>query len=359
MTGKKDIVVFVDDELHILNAIRRAVMDEPFISMFANSGKEALDLFDTYEVSVLVTDMRMPGMDGLALLKAVRETSPKTVRIVLSGYTQLSQVLATVNQAEIFQFISKPWQMEEELLLVVRRGIERYNLEAERDSLRRGLMQKNNAILNILKEMEQKLANEKKDVASVRHLNHWLFSFWKRHFAMNVGCSPEKKEASVRDIDLIETIQRAYLEALPTAFDSRMISQAVADLEVACAGRLKIKAQMEQDQVVQGYFGILSVIVKIIVYLHGQDSEQPAGMEMTVGRREHELLMITLESKPSTLAKADQARLKIGYALLNEIGRPYDASLIVRRLDEGIEGVQIQWRPMLQSPVKTGNDEKA
>ena len=358
MAGKKDIVVFVDDELHILNAIRRAVIDEPFISMFASSGKEALDLFDTYEVSVLVTDMRMPGMDGLALMRAVRKVSPKTVRIVLSGYTQLSQVLVTVNQAEIFQFISKPWQMEEELLLVVRRGIERYNLEAERDNLRQGLVQKNNSIMNILREMEQKLANEKKDIASIKHLNHWLFSFWKRHFAVNVGCSPENREANSRDIELIETIQLAYLEVLPSVFDGRLISQAVADLELACAGRVKINAFEGDNQIVLGYFGVLSVIVKVVVYIHEPDSKQLVRMKMTVSSAEDKSLTITLESKPSALAKIDQSRLKIGYTLMNEIGRPYNVRLTPLRTGDGIDGVQIQWQSMLQSPSPAGNDEK-
>ena len=83
-------------------------------------------------ISVIVTDMRMPVMDGLVLLRIVREKFPRTIRMVLSGYTQLSQVLATVNQGEIFQFNSKPWQMEEELLSSVRQAIERYNIETEK-----------------------------------------------------------------------------------------------------------------------------------------------------------------------------------------------------------------------------------
>ena len=353
---KKNIVLFVDDELHILSAIRRAVVDEPFVSLFANSGKEALTFFENHEVSVLVTDMRMPGMDGLALLKAVREISPKTIRIVLSGYTQLSQVLVTVNQAEIFQFISKPWKMEEELLLIVRRGIERYNLEAERNSLRDGLEQKNHAVMNILRKMEQKLANEKKDIASVKHLNHWMFAFWKRHFAANVGRISEDNDDNVRDIELIETIHLAYLSILPTSFEGKIISQAVEELERACADRLSMKTFREPDPVIWGYFDVVTMIVKIIVFLHELDATQKTELILTKGKETEDTLTLVFEGKPSDAARLDQSRLKIGYALLYEIGRHYNIRLEPIRSGGGIEGLQMHWQGMLVNRVATGAD---
>ena len=142
MAEKRNVVLFVDDEQHILNAIRRATIDESFDTVFAGSGATALQALEQQEISVIVTDMRMPVMDGLTLLKIVREKYPSIVRIVLSGYTQLSQVLSSINQGEIFQFIPKPWQMEEELLWTIRRAIERYNMETERNSLQASLTKK-------------------------------------------------------------------------------------------------------------------------------------------------------------------------------------------------------------------------
>ncbi len=142
MAEKRNVVLFVDDEQHILNAIRRATLDESFDTVVAGSGATALQAFEQQEISVIVTDMRMPVMDGLTLLKIVREKYPSTVRIVLSGYTQLTQVLSSINQGEIFQFIPKPWQMEEELLWTIRRAIERYNMETERNSLQASLTKK-------------------------------------------------------------------------------------------------------------------------------------------------------------------------------------------------------------------------
>ena len=81
-------VLFVDDEVNILNAIKREMIDENFKMFFANSAKEALKIIDENQISVIVTDMRMPEMNGLELLKIVEEKSPMTVKMVLSGYTQ-------------------------------------------------------------------------------------------------------------------------------------------------------------------------------------------------------------------------------------------------------------------------------
>ncbi|WP_196592644.1 response regulator [Pectinatus sottacetonis] len=120
----QDKVLFVDDEASVLRAIKRAVMDEKFTPFFANSGEEALEIMEKNEISVIITDMRMPKMDGLALLKIVKEKYPRTVRVVLSGYTQLSQLLVTINQGEIFKFITKPWTTDSELLPVIKQSID-------------------------------------------------------------------------------------------------------------------------------------------------------------------------------------------------------------------------------------------
>ena len=151
-------VLFVDDEVNVLSAIRRAVIEEAYTSFFAGSASEALATMEKHEISVIITDMRMPIMDGLTLLKHVKEKYPRTVRVVLSGYTQLSQMLATINQGEIFKFITKPWTTEAELLPVVRQAVDYYNLQVERDTLRENLAKRNLAYQNIFRVMEQKKA---------------------------------------------------------------------------------------------------------------------------------------------------------------------------------------------------------
>jgi two-component system response regulator HupR/HoxA len=127
---EKRTILFVDDEVRLLRSIERGLIEQPYHLLFAETGEQALRTLAEREVHVLVTDMRMPEMTGLELLKVVKERYPHIVRIVLSGYTQVSMLLAAINQGEIFRFITKPWRMEEDFIPAIREAVEQYNRQA-------------------------------------------------------------------------------------------------------------------------------------------------------------------------------------------------------------------------------------
>lgn len=172
MIAKEDAVLFVDDELNILNAIRRAVTDENFQSFYANSAKEALKIMAEQEIAVIVTDMRMPEMDGLQLLKIVKNDYPDTVRMVLSGYTQLSQVLATVNQADIFNFITKPW--DSDLNRMIYKAIDYHHLKKMEAEMKATLGQRNTAYKNMMAGMEAKMADQEYRLEAITQIGKYL-----------------------------------------------------------------------------------------------------------------------------------------------------------------------------------------
>jgi len=130
----KPTVLFVDDEEKVLKSLKRGFLDEPYKKLFAISGKEALEILEKNEIYVIVTDMRMPEMNGLELLKIVKEKYPDVVRMALSGYTQISTLLTAINQGEIFKFITKPWKLEKEFKPAVREAIEHYRANHEQES---------------------------------------------------------------------------------------------------------------------------------------------------------------------------------------------------------------------------------
>lgn len=132
----ENTVLFVDDEENILTSLKRGLRREGYKKLFASSGEEALDLLKDNCVSVIVSDMRMPGMNGLELLKRIKNDYPDTVRVVLSAYTQLPQVLASVNQADVFKFITKPWDLEDGLKKILRDALDFYNINIENKRLR-------------------------------------------------------------------------------------------------------------------------------------------------------------------------------------------------------------------------------
>ncbi|MBW7991639.1 MAG: response regulator [Planctomycetes bacterium] len=131
---EKRTVLFVDDEEKMLTSLKRGLLDEPYKTLFANSGKEALEILQRNPVHVIVTDMRMPEMGGLDLLRTVKAEYPNIIRMVLSGYTQVSTLLTAINQGEIFRFITKPWKLEEEFKPAILEALEYYDFQSQRNS---------------------------------------------------------------------------------------------------------------------------------------------------------------------------------------------------------------------------------
>jgi response regulator RpfG family c-di-GMP phosphodiesterase len=105
-------VLFVDDDERILNGLR-ALFRPQFHVFTAENGAAALDLVLKNGIQVVVTDQRMPGMTGVELLRQVRKAAPKTVRLLLSGYSDLAAIVGSVNDGEIFRFVKKPWDNDE------------------------------------------------------------------------------------------------------------------------------------------------------------------------------------------------------------------------------------------------------
>jgi len=107
-------ILFVDDEHMILKTLKRLFMDSEFETLTAESGEDAIKILQNDQpVHIVVSDYRMPGMNGVEFLKIVNKNWPETVRMVLSGYADTASVVAAINDGQIFKFIAKPWNDEE------------------------------------------------------------------------------------------------------------------------------------------------------------------------------------------------------------------------------------------------------
>ena len=118
-------ILLVDDEASILSSLRRVLRGENYRILTASSGEEALNLLALHPVGVVLSDQRMPGMSGSELLAQVRAMYPKTVRMVLSGYTGLDSLTEAINRGEISRFLTKPWQ-NDDIIEAVRDAFRRY-----------------------------------------------------------------------------------------------------------------------------------------------------------------------------------------------------------------------------------------
>lgn len=111
-TQPKGRVLCVDDEPSILRALFWLLHKE-FDVVTAGSGQEALALVENNDFDVVISDQQMPEMSGVDLLRQVREIAPRAMRILLTGYSDLQALLRSVNESEIFRYISKPWDITE------------------------------------------------------------------------------------------------------------------------------------------------------------------------------------------------------------------------------------------------------
>ncbi|MES2262428.1 MAG: EAL domain-containing protein [Pseudomonadota bacterium] len=102
-------LLIVDDEPNNQSALKRLLRREGYRVLTASSGEEGLELLSVNAVQVIISDQRMPGMSGSEFLGKVKELYPETIRIILSGYTDLSAVTESVNRGAVFKFLTKPW----------------------------------------------------------------------------------------------------------------------------------------------------------------------------------------------------------------------------------------------------------
>lgn len=103
-------LLFVDDEPLILQSL--ALLFEDYVVHTATSGAEGLEILKKHPIDVIISDQRMPQMTGVDFLRLAKETSPNSIRILLTGYADLQAVVDSVNVGEIFRYVNKPWNAE-------------------------------------------------------------------------------------------------------------------------------------------------------------------------------------------------------------------------------------------------------
>ena len=155
-------LLVVDDETNILAALARLFRREGYELLSASSGAEGLALLDEHDVGVIVSDQRMPDMNGIAFLSAARERRPDAVRIMLSGYTELSSVTDSVNKAAIYKFLTKPWD-DEILREVVRRAFHLHEVTRENTRLTNALKEANASLTQLNHELERRVAEKTRE----------------------------------------------------------------------------------------------------------------------------------------------------------------------------------------------------
>jgi response regulator RpfG family c-di-GMP phosphodiesterase len=126
-------IMIVDDEPANLRLLER-LFRQDYNVFTAESGEDALKLFQQHDVALIITDQRMSGMCGVELLKRTAEIRPHTVRIILTGYTDVEALVEAINSGHVYKYVTKPWS-NEDLRLTVSRALEHYETNKARHEL--------------------------------------------------------------------------------------------------------------------------------------------------------------------------------------------------------------------------------
>ncbi|GBD95316.1 MAG TPA: response regulator [Nitrospirae bacterium] len=153
-------ILCVDDEKSVLKSLERLFLDSDYEIITAISGDEGLEtLKNTEPIQLVVSDYRMPGMNGVDFLKEVCKLRPGTVRIVLSGYADTAAIVEAINEGQIYKFIPKPWN-DDELKVTISKALEHYFTNQKNIQLTKELEAKNMELQEINNNLE-KLVEER------------------------------------------------------------------------------------------------------------------------------------------------------------------------------------------------------
>jgi response regulator RpfG family c-di-GMP phosphodiesterase len=180
---RQHTILFVDDEENILSSFKRLLRNENYTILALDNPREVKSIMEHTVVSLIISDQRMPEINGLDLLKEAKELYPDTVRILLTGYADVQVAIKAINEGGVYRFISKPWS-DEELRIAIRQSLAYYDLIMDNKVLLQ-MVQKQKDALNEVQNKYPDVADlpQMKDGAYViENQQESLEDFMKRYF---------------------------------------------------------------------------------------------------------------------------------------------------------------------------------
>lgn len=224
-------VLCVDDEPSILSALRRLFRARGLQVTVAESGQAGLTLLEHEAFDLVISDMRMPEMDGVVFLEQVRQRWPDTMRLLLTGYADITSIMGAINRGEIYRYIAKPWD-DNDIILIVRAALQQRAMAIEQRRLQALVQQQNeelkafNASLEL--KVDERTAELKQANASLHGANERL----KNNFITSIKVFTSLIE--LRDSKLAGHSRR------------------VADLSRRIAQRMELNSRLVQETFIAG-----------------------------------------------------------------------------------------------------------
>lgn len=174
-------ILLVDDEENILRSLGRVLRNEPYTLVTASHGEQALGMLETMPIDLVISDARMPGMDGATLLAEVQQRWPDCLRILLTGYADVSTTIRAINDGQIYRYISKPWN-DDELCQIIRQALAHRFAEQERQRLERLTVTQNEQLQALNADLENRVKARTAEVQQIADMLDLAYAELKRSY---------------------------------------------------------------------------------------------------------------------------------------------------------------------------------
>ncbi|MCI0997053.1 response regulator [Pseudomonas sp. ICMP22404] len=213
----KPTVLLVDDEESILNSLRRLLRSQPYEILLADSGAKALEILKERPVDLVMTDARMPNMDGATLLAQIRKLYPSTLRILLTGYADVDMMTKAINEGGLYRYLSKPWN-DDELVQALRQALAHQHSENERQRLEALNREQNQQLKTLNATLEKRVASRTAELQQTADMLDLAYEELKRSYVTGTEVFslianlrlPKAKQTNRQIIELIRVYSRLH-----------------------------------------------------------------------------------------------------------------------------------------------------
>ncbi|GAB4275381.1 MAG: hypothetical protein Kow0092_30970 [Deferrisomatales bacterium] len=259
-------VLLVDDDEHVLRSVKRLLERDALSVLTTSDPQQALDLLACREVGVIISDHRMPGMEGTELLRRAREVKPDTVRMLLTGSAEVDAAVAAVNDGAVYKLLLKPWD-DGWLRGAVAEAIQHFRAVAERKRLAREIEEANRQLRQLNEELEQAVRSKAQELQVATRYDPLTRLPNREYFGVQLARALREAQASqgqiaviVLDLDRFKAVN----DTLSHAAGDQLLRH-VAERISGCLRRSDLVARVGSDEFAVGIIG-------------GVDSELPTSV---------------------------------------------------------------------------------